>query len=132
MKALDTNILARYLLGDDARQAEQAALLLESGGRFFVPVTVALELAWVLRSEGVPKADVLAALRHVQGLPDVEWQFAGEWRQALVWADGGLDVADALHLALSGKCSEMVTFDERFAARAGREKARPGVALAGE
>ena len=126
MKALDTNILARYLLGDDLRQAEAAARLLESGERWFVPVTVALELAWVLRSEGVAKADVITAL------PGMEWQFAGEWRQALAWAEGGLDVADALHLALAGKCEAMLTFDERFAARAGREGARPEVVLAGE
>jgi predicted nucleic acid-binding protein len=39
MKALDTNILARYLLGDDMPQAEAAARLLESGERWFVPVT---------------------------------------------------------------------------------------------
>lgn len=132
MKALDTNILARYLLGDDMRQAEAAARLLESGERWFVAVTVALELAWVLRSEGVTKTDVISAFRHALALPGVEWQFAGEWRQALAWAESGLDVADALHLALAGKCEAMLTFDERFATRAGRERARPDVVLAGK
>jgi len=54
MAALDTNVLLRFLLQDDATQAEAARRLIraasESGTSLYVPVSVALELEWVLRS----------------------------------------------------------------------------------
>jgi predicted nucleic acid-binding protein len=123
--ALDTNVLARYLLADDAGQAERAARLLESGKRLFVPVTVCLELAWVLRSEGVGKDAVLEAFGHLRGLPHIEWQQGEAFAKALLWAQAGLDLADAIHLALAAHCESMASFDDRFVQRAGREQARP-------
>lgn len=48
MIALDTNILARYLLGDEPAQAKAAATLLAEEKDFTVPPTVMLELVWVL------------------------------------------------------------------------------------
>jgi len=125
--ALDTNVLARYLLADDVAQAERAARRLESGANFFVPVSVGLELAWVLRAEGVPKPDIVAAFRHLHGLPGMEWQHLAAWQSALRHAESGLDLADALHLALSTDCVEMLSFDARFAARSQREGAQPPV-----
>ncbi len=54
MAALDTNVLVRFLVQDDAAQGEAAARLIRNGIRagtpLFVPVTVRLELEWVLRS----------------------------------------------------------------------------------
>lgn len=49
MRAVDTNVLARYYLRDDAAQARVADRIL-SDGDVFVPKTVVLELEWVLRS----------------------------------------------------------------------------------
>ena len=48
MRAVDTNILARFYLRDDAVQGRIAAGVL-SAGDVFVPKTVILELEWVLR-----------------------------------------------------------------------------------
>ncbi len=48
VRAVDTNILARYYLRDDAVQGRVAAGVL-SAGDVFVPKTVVLELEWVLR-----------------------------------------------------------------------------------
>lgn len=127
--ALDTNVLARYLLADDRAQAERAARLLESGARFFVPVTVGLELAWVLRSAGVPKEDILRAFRHLHGLPGMAWQHAAAWQTALRHAAIGLDLADALHLALSADCDELATFDARFVTRGQRAAADPPIIM---
>ena len=66
MIALDTNILARAIAEEadaDAvtlRQQRQARALLSSGQPLFVPVTVVLELEWVLRGAyGMPVADAL-------------------------------------------------------------------------
>jgi predicted nucleic acid-binding protein len=43
--ALDTNVLARLLLRDDAAQYKRARALLASDQQFTAPVTVLLELA---------------------------------------------------------------------------------------
>ena len=48
MRAVDTNILARFYLRDDATQGRIAASVLAAGD-LFVPKTVILELEWVLR-----------------------------------------------------------------------------------
>jgi predicted nucleic-acid-binding protein len=48
MKALDTNVLARLLLKDDVLQFKKARALLASNEYFTAPVTVMLELVWVL------------------------------------------------------------------------------------
>jgi len=67
--ALDTNILARAIAEEadaDAvtlRQQRQARALLSSGQPLFVPVTVVLELEWVLRGAyGMAAADIAAVL----------------------------------------------------------------------
>ena len=53
MPALDTSVLVRHLVEDDARQAAAARRLLRaavaSGQAVYVPVSVTLELEWVLR-----------------------------------------------------------------------------------
>ena len=48
MRAVDTNILARFYLRDDAIQGRVAADVLSTGD-VFVSKTVVLELEWVLR-----------------------------------------------------------------------------------
>ena len=48
MRAVDTNILARFYLRDDEVQGRIAAQLLAVGD-VFIPKTVILELEWVLR-----------------------------------------------------------------------------------
>ncbi|RZT03957.1 hypothetical protein SAMN05216319_4265 [Duganella sp. CF402] len=59
MISLDTNILARYLLNDTPSQAIIAQQLLEREP-FTVPITVFLELAWVLESLGSTRGEILA------------------------------------------------------------------------
>jgi len=48
MKAIDTNILVRFLVKDDVRQAQRARKTMESGP-LWIPKTVLLETEWVLR-----------------------------------------------------------------------------------
>ena len=54
MAALDTNVLVRWLVNDDAAQCARVARLFDDaigqGVRLFVTTTVMLELEWVLRS----------------------------------------------------------------------------------
>ena len=125
MRAVDTNVLARYYLADDLAQARVAKGVLESGG-VFIPKTVMLELAWVLKSvaeQPAPKA--LDCLRHLAALPGVTVEDADEVQAALELCAQGLEFADALHLCASSACAEMLTFDDRFVRRA--SKARPKI-----
>jgi predicted nucleic acid-binding protein len=115
MIGLDTNVLARYLLDDEPCQSLAARRLLERAEtRFWVPVTVLLELAWVLKSRGVPRGAVVEAMGGLAALPNVHLQFAQAVLLALQFADGGLEVADALHLALCDRAERFVSFDDHL------------------
>ena len=119
MIALDTNVLARYLLDDEPRQSAAARRLLSRADQsFWVPITVLLELAWVLKSRGVPRGAVVEAIRGLAALGNVQLQFPELVSTALQIADGGVDVADAIHLSLSGKAERLATFDAQFVRQA--------------
>jgi predicted nucleic acid-binding protein len=49
MRAIDANLIIRYLTGDHPKQSPRARTIIESGP-VFTPVTVVLEAEWVLRS----------------------------------------------------------------------------------
>src|SRR5437868_876092 len=102
-----------------------AQAVLEAGA-VFVPKTVMLELAWVLKSvAGQPASKALECLRHLAALPGVIVEDAEEVQAALELCGRGLEFADALHLCASSACTEMLTFDDRFIRRA--SKARPRI-----
>lgn len=130
MIALDTNVLARYLLADEPSQARAAGKRIEDReGEFWIPVTVVLELAWVLRAKTVPDAEIAARLQELFALGNLRLQCSSAVFRALRWAEQGLDLADALHLALSDKASHFLTFDAALARRATKLGAQPVVAL---
>jgi predicted nucleic acid-binding protein len=120
MLAVDTNVIVRYLTADHPGQSTRAKALID-GEDVFVSTTVLLETEWVLRSVyGFAAAALVKALRAFAGLPHVTVQDPASIAQALDWMEGGLDFADALHLAQVGGCDAFVTFDQRFARAANR------------
>lgn len=131
MIALDTNVLARYLLDDEPVQTRRARRLLEDAkAQYWVPVTVVLELGWVLRKATAPRSVVIEKLRELLSLRNVRAQNADLVFQALRWAAGGMDLADALHLVLSGKTQRFVTFDEALVRQARKLGIQPPVSAA--
>lgn len=132
MRAVDTNILARYYLGDDPAQSRIAGNLLESGG-LFVPKTVLLELEWVLRSVAEqPAGKVLDCLEHLIALPGITVEDHEQVEAAIDFCRQGIDFADALHLCASSACTELLTFDDRgFARRAQKLRLKPRVTRVG-
>lgn len=115
MLAIDTNVVVRLLVDDHPDQSVRARELIERH-QVLAPTTVILESEWVLRGAyGLAKADVLAALRAFAGLPNVTLQEPERVAAALKWADGGMDFADALHLAAAADCEVFVTFDQKMA-----------------
>ena len=128
MRAIDTNVLVRALVLDDAAQAARAQELLREH-EVFVPVTVILELEWVLRSRyGHSAAVISQTIEKILSLKNV---VVGEQAAVLAAAAKlaqGWDFADALHHALSDGCDDFVTFDTGLLKQAKRRaKLSPAV-----
>ena len=114
MRAVDTDIIVRYLTGDDPRQAAKARVL-HGHEPVFAPRTVLLKAEWVLRRVyDFPATRIVPALRALAGLPGITFQDACLVAQAMTWTEGGMDLADALHLAGAADSDGFVTFDKRF------------------
>lgn len=111
MLAIDKTVIVRYLTGDHPRQSARAKGLIETEP-VFVSLTVLLETEWVLRSVyGYDAARIVRALRGFAGLPQVTIEDPALLAQTLDWLEGGMDFANALHLAKAAGCTEFVTFD---------------------
>ena len=123
MRAIDTNVLVRAIVNDDTAQSARAVALLTEA-EVFIPVTVMLELEWVLRSRYAFAPKVVAqAIAKITALGNV---LVGE-REAVLSAASraaqGWDFADALHVALSQGCEDFTTLDADLVKRAARELA---------
>jgi predicted nucleic acid-binding protein len=129
--ALDTNVLARYLLNDDPDQSSAAAALLKKRQTYTAPPTVLLELVWVLSVNDCSRSDISRALKHLLGLPNFKPREFEALCRAVQWHEQGIDFGDALHLALSARDEALLTFDQSLAKLAGRIGATPGVTQAG-
>lgn len=122
MRALDTNVLARFFVddADDAQAAKQRpAAVAALSERSFVSVTVLLELEWVMRGfYELPARDISSVLRALASIEHVTLEDRDAVLVAVDAYDRGLDLADALHLARSSRASGFATFDQRLAERA--------------
>ncbi|NIJ39365.1 putative nucleic-acid-binding protein [Sphingopyxis panaciterrae] len=115
MKAVDTNILARFMLGDDPLQSPIARDLVKAG--VFVPLTVLLELGWLLQSRyGFERTHLAASLLDLFDVPGIVLDDDGAVRNAVAaYAKGG-DFADHIHLVAAKGVEAFLTFDRRVAA----------------
>lgn len=129
MIALDTNVLARYLLNDSPAQARRAEQLLSGPQTCTAPLTVLLELVWVLESCDCAREDIVQALSQLCGLEHFAPPQPEALLGALQWYAAGFDFADALHLAQSADASTFQTFDRAFAKAAAKADTQPAVAL---
>lgn len=122
MAALDTNVLVRWLVNDDAEQCAIVERLLRAAvarnERLFVPVTVLLETEWVLRSRyRFDRASIAAAMDALLSVPEIELQNEMPLEVAL-WLfkrEKTADFADCLHASLAGDATKdpLLTFDVR-------------------
>jgi predicted nucleic-acid-binding protein len=125
MKAVDTNVLARFFVNDpdDPEAAKQRPAAVQvMAGQVFVSLTVVLELEWVLRGfYELSRADVIRVLRALAGMPQVRLEGRDEILLALSACEAHkLDFADALHVARSARCTGFVTFDKALVRRAAK------------
>ena len=120
MPALDTNVLVRYLVEDDAVQVATARRFIRrcvtEGQALFIPVTVSLELEWVLRSNfGFGKDAVVQTLSDLLSSTELSFESERALEVALLlYKEGSADYSDCLHIALAVEAGEqpLWTFDK--------------------
>ena len=121
MLGIDTNVLVRFLVRDDAAQFERARKLIKrevaAGHRVFISQLVLLETEWVLRSRyGLPKIEIAAAISGLLDATDVQFEGEAAIEQALyVWKDSAAGFADCLIGAQNRRlgCRVSATFDAK-------------------
>ncbi|WP_127996736.1 PIN domain-containing protein [Piscinibacter defluvii] len=129
MPALDTNVLVRYIVQDDAAQLAAAKRLISrcvaEGATLFVPLTVVLELEWVLRSSfEFGKDDVLMTLSSLFSAAELTFESERALEVALqLFRKASADFADCLHVALATHAGEppLWTFDKDAAKVSGAQ-----------
>lgn len=126
MIGLDTNVLVRYIMQDESRQAAQATQLIESldaENTGFIGLVTVVELYWVLTScYDLSSAQAATALEAVIRSKQLVVERADLVVRALrVHASGKADFPDCLieRSAASAGCSRTMTFDVRAARHAG-------------
>jgi len=108
MRAIDTNVVVRYLVNDDPVQERVASAIVREA--FLLTATVLMETEWVLRAVyHWPRARTHAALAALIDLPSASVP------EGMVWALErfalGADLADMIHITSSTSADRFATFD---------------------
>ena len=120
MIALDTNVLVRYLVNDDVRQAAVARALLseltiERPG--FVCREVVVELVWVLqRAYGFSRGRIAGVLDELVATRELVFEAGGDAaRAAYMYRQSGAGFADLMIAAAAERAGAypLYTFDRR-------------------
>ena len=126
MRALDTNILVRLLVKDDAAQSQKVIVALEraeaAGETLYVPILVVLELNWVLSSNYRKSRDeILDCLDQLVHISTLAFESAQVVKDLIAMGRvSSIDLSDLL-IGLNARqagCETTLTFD-RHAARSG-------------
>ena len=119
MKGIDTNVLVRYLVRDDKKQAQRASEFIQratSGGkRCFINHIVLCELVWVLESAyNCSKREIVHVLEKIVMTRQFEIERKDIARLALYdFANGKGDFADYFIGRINQEhgCDKTATFD---------------------
>ncbi len=116
--SVDTNVLARAVLQDDAEQANTAAKILEEASLIAVSLPCLCELAWILlRGAKFPKEKVAVAIRALLDAGNVVMNRPAVEAGLSILAAGG-DFADGV-MAYEGNWlggETFVSFDKKAVA----------------
>lgn len=118
MIGLDTNVLVRYIMQDDARQSPLATRFVESlsaESPGYVPLVSVVELAWVLSSAyELGRGEVVEALEGLLRTKEIVVERAETvWKALRVFQSANADLADCLieRSAAAAGCDRTMTFD---------------------
>ena len=121
MKALDTNVLVRFLVKDDERQSEIVYRVFRQAemdnNTFFVPLLVILETLWVLESVyKLARNDILDSMNEVLLMPILKFEAQATIQRFIILArESKVDLSDIL-IACAAKlsgCESVLTFDKK-------------------
>lgn len=124
LRALDTNVLLRYLTADDPHQSPRARALIDDSPtgdtQLLITLPVLCELGWLLRSRryGFSREQISQALERLLASGRFRFQARSEVILAVeAFRRGRADLSDYLIRALSRDegASDVVTFDQEFA-----------------
>ncbi|MDA3896625.1 MAG: type II toxin-antitoxin system VapC family toxin [Desulfobacteraceae bacterium] len=121
MKAIDTNILIRFLTGDDELQSKKVYLIFKKAEsekkELFVPLLVVLEMIWVLESVyEVSRKEILDSISDLLLMPVLKFDHQSVLQQLVLSAQGNrYDLSDLLiaHSAKINGCETVFTFDKK-------------------
>jgi predicted nucleic-acid-binding protein len=126
MIGLDTNVLVRYIMQDDAKQAPLSTRLVESLSADtpgFVPLAAVVELAWVLSSAyDLKREQLVQAFEGLLRTKELVIERAEVvWKALRAFQSANADFADCLiaHSAASAGCQKTMTFHRGAAKSAG-------------
>ncbi len=126
MIGLDTNVLVRYIMQDDAKQSPKSSKLIESltiDAPGFVPLVVIIELGWVLSaSYGLKREQIAQVFETLLRTKEIIVDRADQVLKALrVFNSSSADFADCLieRIAAGAGCDKTMTFDVGAAKSAG-------------
>lgn len=123
MLGLDTNILVRLLVADDAGQTRRAQRLVADAFQrhdtLLVSLLVVIETEWVLRSRyDLDKETTLVALRSLLATRELSFEDEPAIEEALfIWQESSCGFADCLIAAHNRRlgCRATATFDAKAA-----------------
>ena len=122
MIGLDTNVLVRYLVQDDARQAAVATRQIEAN-RCFINSIVLCELVRVLNAAyGYDRREIAGVIEKILMTAEFEIENTDHAWAALKYYQGTkADFADCLiaHTNRARGCEKTISFDKRAAALSG-------------
>ncbi len=121
MKAIDTNILIRFLVGDDQRQTELVLKRFKKAEIdkeiLFVPLLVVLETIWVLESVyDVPREEILDSIEELLLMQILSFESLMGIQAFISSAkESAQDLSDILigHSAKLSGCEHVITFDKK-------------------
>ncbi|MDR2187476.1 MAG: type II toxin-antitoxin system VapC family toxin [Azonexus sp.] len=114
---IDTNILARFLIGDDPAQGTKAERLFSTAKKIIIPTVVFCELCWVMSAVYKQPASFIASgIRGILTIANVEAK-TDEITAGLKMLDDGGDFADGVIAytggLMAGESSTFVSFDKQ-------------------
>lgn len=130
MQAVDTNLIVRLFVGDDAAQGKKVRDLFDrhadEDGAFWIADIVLVEVVWTLdRVYGRSRSEIARALRAVAGNATIRLESPPAVAQAVaLYEPGPADFADCLLVSKARQigCDAVRTFDRKM-------RGMPGVKL---
>jgi predicted nucleic-acid-binding protein len=123
MIAVDTNVIIRFLVRDDAHQAELVYKIFKNaekkGDVLFVSLLVALEMIWVLESVyAFGRSEILDSFDDLLSMPVLEFESKKAVRNFIALSrKTEIDLPDMLIAAAAANsgCDHVLTFDRKAA-----------------